>query len=470
MSNGYRVGRGYMVARDSAERWGGSCFDFGCRVFHVQPVQLAYSELVGKDFGQFRCASMLVGVEAAIRAAFVSTLRLSSQIPRSTLDDDGRLYIVCIAVYSEEHAVRELRTDKLTRLVVNVGAAMVDVGASVHSVRCYLRLVDSSSSIVEPQLVASFIYALVGSNLLTNAPFSSIEPSENWDDDFEFNPSASPSPAPPSPSSSRRHQQHYQQQQQQLYTLSEALSPGTRLSIASSEYTMEDWDAESAFGAGSSPPRMEGDEEEFSGGGVHTPTRNRSPRDAGSSSPKRRLDDAVPVPISLALAAWSEEPELVLPRTPMKRAVGLDVEENAHQHLTLARHSSQVGLVSTEEAENWDDDFEDEGTRKAVSPARAGLSLKKREEDEEVAHESWDEEFAAEEEAQRATRPDSMSSYAPRPGGLLLTTVLLTTRHGARATWDIAGATWDIAGGHNGGNMGAAYTGPWHVPQVIYPA
>lgn len=154
------------------------------------------------------------------------------------------------------------------------------------------------------------------------------------------------------------------------------------MSIASSDFTMEDWDAESIVHQ--SPQRVPtsftgaimgtGDDEEDFG---QTPTKTRaSPRAlSGDGAIVFHDPHALPVSLSIALAPWSEEPETLLPRTPVKSRV-------------------PVQPTPAEETENWDQDFL-ESDEPAEDAPRKKLSLRTRLEEE--AHESWDEEFAAEE-------------------------------------------------------------------------
>lgn len=151
---------------------------------------------------------------------------------------------------------------------------------------------------------------------------------------------------------------------------------------------MEDWDAESIVHQ--SPPRVttsfttaiigsgddEDDDEEFG----QTPTKSRAPpRVWGVDNHVGVVfhdPHALPVSLSIALAPWSEEPEMLLPKTPVKAAMAL--------------HPAPP----PDGEENWDQDFEESDEPTEDAPRRK-LSLKARLEEE--AHESWDEEFAAEE-------------------------------------------------------------------------
>lgn len=164
------------------------------------------------------------------------------------------------------------------------------------------------------------------------------------------------------------------------------MSPGTRISIASSEFTMEDWDAESQLDGGS-PPRT-GD---IPLGNAATPTRRSPP-----SSPQHH-QQTIPMPISMALAAWSEDPQ---PKTPVKGG------------FPLSPPPTEQG-ASPLRAENWDDDFEDSpGRKQTLSPKRAGKAKQK--DDEDDGGESWDEEFAAEEARLGMGPPPPASRRTPR--------------------------------------------------------
>ncbi|KAH6905586.1 hypothetical protein BKA70DRAFT_1291645 [Coprinopsis sp. MPI-PUGE-AT-0042] len=172
-----------------------------------------------------------------------------------------------------------------------------------------------------------------------SASIQALVPSENWDDDFEFQQQPSSSTSPPRKTTTR------QPRQKNEFTTPTPIS--ARLSVASSQLTEEDWDAESVTGAGlaAGPSNVS----------FGSPTRS-SPR-----SGKKRSAASKPS-VAPGLAQWAEE-------------------DDDDQDQDLMSPSRRL-FPNASKTENWDDDFED----RVESPPRASTSRKE-------AEESWDEEF-----------------------------------------------------------------------------
>ena len=222
-------------------------------------------------------------------------------------------------------------------------------------------------------------------------------PSENWDDDFEFNPHDM------NKHNDKRPNEHY-------HEFSPRTPPSTsRMSIVSSQYTQEDWDADSRQ---ASPQQS-------------TKVISSSSRKMPSGSPTRRSHDTEnwddefhTSPAAILLAVGDQtSPTSITPSgkqrqhtPPSPTAVGVLTDKknlktpppletwaepgpSTPSSKRASINSNRSGCAAVRETENWDDDFD---LDKPDSPARWSLKkgVKPRATKKAQLVESWDDEFS----------------------------------------------------------------------------
>ncbi|PPQ68512.1 hypothetical protein CVT24_005533 [Panaeolus cyanescens] len=203
------------------------------------------------------------------------------------------------------------------------------------------------------------------------------EPSENWDDDFEFDPSSSSAtPASSSPKTPRK--QGAGSGRGRAMNSNAHAHYTRKMSIASSAglSMVEDWDTDSVMGGGggdsvgvaisSVDAELEHDNWDL---GARTSTPGAGGSGSGAGTPKT-------------------------PRTPRTPRTPVGKAEN--------KPAPRVQHVEEEETENWDDDFEDGSPRKPglttsrLQPSSllsASASRRRKASEEGEKEESWDDEY-----------------------------------------------------------------------------
>jgi serine/arginine repetitive matrix protein 2 len=228
-----------------------------------------------------------------------------------------------------------------------------------------------------------------------SATIHALVPSENWDDDFEFNP--------------HDMNQHNDKQPNDHYPEFNPHTPPStsRMSIVSSQYTQEDWDADSRQASpqqstkvissskipSESPTRRPHDTENWddefhtSPAAIRLAVGDRTSSTSITTSGKQRqytpppptavgvLTDKNNLKTPPPLEAWAEPG----PSTPSSKRASIN--------------SNSSGCAAIRETENWDDDFD---LDKPDSPARWSVKkgVKPRATKKAQLVESWDDEFS----------------------------------------------------------------------------
>lgn len=230
-----------------------------------------------------------------------------------------------------------------------------------------------------------------------SANINALVPSENWDDDFEFNPHDM------NKHNNKRPNDHYHEFNPQT-------PPSTsRMSIVSSQYTQEDWDADSRQGSpqqstkvissssrkipSGSPTRRSHDTENWddeshtSQAAIRLTVGDRT--SPTSITPSRKQHQYTPPPPT-AIGVLTDKKNL---KTPPPLETWAEPGPSTPSSKRASINSNCSGCAAVRETENWDDDFD---LDKPDSPARLSVKkgVKPRATKKAQLVESWDDEFS----------------------------------------------------------------------------